>query len=237
MNRQFRNETFQGLFDRGNSLRIEDVAFDGCTFDRSAISLTQDIRKIADVRRVELLNCTASRCNTGPMVISEANISNLKTNDLLILWCPYLDRVRLSGEIGKIKINAAADTSTVGNERQKPFDEYRASFYARVDWALDISSARFQGFDARGVPGRLVRRDPESQILITRERALQIATPGWEQRLDPSNKLWPFMIKLFLQDGDPDTVFVAPLGAPKAKRDPLLKGLQELRLIGLAEPD
>lgn len=88
-----------------------------------------------------------------------------------------------------------------------------------------------------GVPGRLIRRDPESQVLITRERALQVATPGWEKQLDPSNKLWPFMVNLFLGDGDPDTVFVAPLGAAKAKRDPLLKGLQELRRIGLAEPD
>ena len=45
------------------------------------------------------------------------------------------------------------------------------------------------------------------------------------------------MVNLFLGDGDADTVFVAPLGAAKAKRDPLLKGLRELRRIGLAESD
>lgn len=87
------------------------------------------------------------------------------------------------------------------------------------------------------MPGRLIRRDPESQVLITRERALQVATPEWEKQLDPANKLWPFRINLFLSYGDADTVLVVPLGAAKAKRDPLLKGLQELRQIGLTEPD
>jgi hypothetical protein len=104
-------------------------------------------------------------------------------------------------------------------------------------WPLEISEARFKEFDVRGVPARLIRRDPESQILVTRERALEVATPGWEKKLDPSNTHWPFVIKLFLSDGYPATVLVAPLGAAKAKRDPLLKGLRELRTMGLAEPD
>lgn len=235
--KEFRNETFSRLFDRGDRLRIEDMTFRECLFENCALSLTQGISRMSEVRRVEMVGCAVNGCDTGPMVVSEVSISGLKTNDLLIFWSPYLDRVALSGEIGKIKVNAEGGTATVGNDRQKPFDDYRAKFYAGVEWALDISKARFKEFDIRGVPGRLIRRDPESQVLITRERALQVATPGWNQQLDPSNKLWPFMIDLFLGDGDEDTVFVAPLGAAKAKRDPLLKGLQELRRIGLAEPD
>jgi hypothetical protein len=235
--KEFKDQNFQGLFDRGDCLRLEDLSFRNCTFERCGLSLTQDISKMSEIRRVEMVDCIIKDCQTGPMVLSEVNIAKLKTSDLLILWCPYLDRVVFSGEFGKLKINASADTSTVGNERQNPFEAYRSRFYDCVDWALDISEARFRDFDIRGVPGRLIRRDPESQILITRERALQVAEPGWERQLDPSNKLWPFMISLFLGDGDADTVFAAPLGAPKAKRDLLLKGLQELRRIGIAEPD
>jgi hypothetical protein len=235
--KEFRNETFSRLFDRGDRLRIEDMAFRECMFENCTLSLTQDISRMSEVRRVEMVDCAVNGCDTGPMVVSEVSISGLKTNDLLIFWSPYLDRVTLTGEIGKMKVNVTADPSTHGNAKQRPFDEYRAKFYEGVEWALDISKARFKEFDIRGVPGRLIRRDPESQVLFTRERALQVATPGWKQQLDPSNKLWPFMIDLFLGDGDEDTVFVAPLGAAKAKRDPLLKGLQELRRIGLAEPD
>lgn len=143
----------------------------------------------------------------------------------------------MAGEIGPLKINALADPLFLDTPKQKPFDDFRKSFYSSVDWALDISNARFKEFDMLGVPAGLVKRDPESQIVITRERALEVAVPGWESRLHPSNKLWPFMVRLFLRDGDADTVFVAPLGAHKAKRDQLLKGLKELRDIGLAEPD
>jgi hypothetical protein len=234
---EYQSRHFHRLFDRGDRLRIADAAFRECDFESCAFSLTQDVSTMSEVRRVELDNCSMNGCGTGPLIASEVRVSNLKTNDLLILWCPYLDRVTFSGVIGKLKINATARPSTYNNERQKPFEDYRRQFYANVEWALDIRDARFKGFDFRGIPGHLVRRDPESQLLIKRERALEVATPGWEKRLDPSNKLWPFMIRLFLSDGDADTVFVAPLGAAKAKRDPLLKGLQELRRIGLAEPD
>jgi len=235
--KEFRGETFHRLFDHGGKLRIEEMRFTECIFERCGLSLTVDIWKMSEVHAVELVKCTMNRCQTGPMIVSDVAVSNLKTDDLLILWCPYLDRVILSGAIGKMKINETADPSTFGNDKQKAFYDFRGRFYARVEWALDISEARFKEFDVRGVPGRLIRRDPESQILVTRERALEVATPGWEKKLDPSNKLWPFMINLFLSDRDSDTVLVAPLGAAKAKRDPLLKGLRELRMIGLAEPD
>jgi hypothetical protein len=223
MMREFKGETFYGRFDRGDKLRIEEMRFTECTFKHCGLSLTQDISRMSEVRVVELLDCIINGCDTGPMIASDVTISNLRTSDLLILWCPYLDRVVLAGKIGSMKINPDADPSTVGNDRQKPFDAFRDRFYAGIEWALDISKARFRGFDIRGVPGRLIRRDPESQILVTRERALKVAAPGWEKQLDPSNKLWPFVINLFLSDGDPDRVLVAPLGAAKAKRDPLLK--------------
>lgn len=238
--REFKNESFYQLYDRGDRLLLEDMKFENCTFTRCAISLTEQFGRMSTVRNVELHDCAFMNCQTGPTILSNVTITSLRTIDLFIVWCPYLDRVKLSGEIGKMKVNAEADTSTYGPSnyaKQKPFDDYRDQFYAGVEWALDISEARFKEFDIRGVPGRLIRRDPESQVLITRERALQVATPGWEKQLDPANKLWPFMINLFLSDGDADTVLAAPLATAKAKRDPLLRGLQELRRIGLAEPD
>ena len=234
---EFKDERFYKLADRGDKLLLENMKFEGCEFTGCIISMTTQIDRMTTVRNVTLDDCFANGCQTGPMILANVSINNLRTDDLLIVWSPYFDRVTLSGEIGKMKINKTADPSTYNKPTQQPFEDFRAKFYAGVEWALDISQARFKEFDVRGVPGHLIRRDPESQILITRERALQVATPGWEARLDPSVNLWPFMINQFLSGSDRDTVLVAPLGAAKAKRDPLLKGLQELRRIGLAEPD
>ena len=234
---KFQNESFFGLFDRGDKLLLEDMKFEGCSFTHSGISLTTDLNRMTSVRNIRLDNCSVNGCHTGPMILRDITISNLKTSDLFIVWCPYLERVALSGKIGRMKINAAADPSTFENEKQKPFDDYRANFYANVDWALDISEARFKEFDIDGVPSRLVRRDPESQIVVTRERALQIATPGWETKLASTDTHLPFTINLFISDGDSELILVAPLGADKAERDSMLRGLRELRAIGMAEPD
>lgn len=119
-------------------------------------------------------------------------------------------------------------------EVQRPFAIQREAWYAQIDWAIDISRARFKEFDVRGIPARLFRRDPESQVVVTRDRALRAASQGL---LDPTMKLWPFMLKLFLADGDNDMILVAPMGAPAPRRNELLSGLRELRRLGVAEPD
>jgi uncharacterized protein YjbI with pentapeptide repeats len=138
----FVNQSFHGLFDDGGAL-LEDMRLDGCDFTNCGLSLTQDVKRMSSVQNVELKDCSLNGCFMGPTKLFDVTIANLKTNDLFIIWCPYLDRVTLSGEIGKMKVNLYADPSTWENEKQKPFDDYRDQFYANVEWALDISEARF----------------------------------------------------------------------------------------------
>lgn len=235
--KEFTNETFRRLFSRSDRLRFERMQFLNCTFENCGLSLTEDISRMSSAHGIELANCRINHCHFGPLIASEVAIHNLETNDLLILWCPYFDRVALSGELGRLKINATAAPSTLGNEKQRPFDEFRKKFYAEVEWALDISEARFKECDLEGIPAHLIRRDPESQIIVTRERALQVATPGWEAKLGCPKTHLPFVINLFLTDGYPEIVLVAPLGGTKAERDAELQTLREFRRIGLAQPD
>lgn len=229
----FTERSFVDLFDRGDAVRIEGVRFVDCVFENSALSLTKDVQRRSTVSDVELIRCSANGCDVGPAVLSNVVVDSLTTDDLLIVWGALFDRVVFRGLTGKIKINRAVHHVDRSPAIQGPFDLERERFYQRVEWALDISQARFKEFDIRGVPSRLIRRDPESQVIVTRERAL---VPGWRDELSASNRLWPFMIDLFLTDGDPDVVLVAPLGAPKAKREALLAGLNELRRLGVAEP-
>ena len=54
---------------------------------------------------------------------------------------------------------------------QRRWEEAMSIYYEGVDWALDIEQARFRTFMAfPGVPGHLILRDPEHQILVKRER-------------------------------------------------------------------
>lgn len=224
---------FESLFDRGDGLLIEGRRFENCTFVNCGLSLTKDIGRRAIIRNVEALNCRFNGCHVGPAIFEEVVVDRLETNDLQIFWGSLFRNVILSGQIGKLKLNPFVDAIDRSIGTQGPFDRFREQYYESIDWALDIREARFKEFDVRGIPARLFRLDPETQVVVTRERAMK---PGWRERISSSNRLWPFMIKLFLSDGDADTVLVVPLGAPKDKRDTLIRGLRELRELGVAVP-
>ncbi|WP_146119008.1 hypothetical protein [Blastopirellula marina] len=140
----------------------------------------------------------------------------------------------MKGAIGSIKVNSWVDVLDQSTKTQGPFDSARERFYREIDWALDIREGKFYNLELHGIPARLVRRDPETQFVVTRERALQ---PDWRAKLSAGNRHWPFVIDLFLSDGYPDIVLVAPKRKPKKKYLELLDGLNELRELGVAEPN
>jgi hypothetical protein len=229
--RTIANTEFYAQFDHGKRLTLESMRFEGCTFTQCILSMTDDPSRRSTVRDVHLQDCTANKCGIGPAIFEDCSIDGLATDDLLIIWGALFKHVTLAGNIGNLKINQMVDP--MAPQAQVPFDDVRFKYYRTADWALDISAARFKHFDVRGIPAHLFRLDLDSQAVVTRERALQ---PGWQDKVSSWNKLWPFMIRLFIGDGDQDTVLVAPLGAPKEERDTLLRGLKELRDLGVAEP-
>jgi hypothetical protein len=229
-----KNVTFSALYDRGDAVLLENMQFEECVFVNCGLSLTKDVNRRSVIRNISIKDCAVNGCAVGPAILENVDINNLKTNDLLIIWGATFNHVKLSGLIGKIKINPYAHHVDRTEATQGLFTAHRTSLYNSLDLALDISEARFVEFDVRGIPARLFRRDPETQVVVSRKRAL---APGWRQNVSPFNTLWPFMIDLFLSDGAEDTVLVAPLGAPKKKRDGLIRGLKELRDLGVVEPD
>jgi hypothetical protein len=97
--------------------------------------------------------------------------------------------------------------------------------------AADISQGEFEECEIQSIPAKLVRRDPETQVIVTRAKAAR----GEWRKLDLSKTHWGVSLNFFLNRGDQDIVLVAP------KRDKkfsvLLDGLRMLRDAGVAEPD
>lgn len=230
---EYKAALFERVFDRGGAT-ISNARFEACAFVDCALSLTNDPGQRTHVRNVVVQNCSANGCSVGPAILEDVTIDSLSTNDLLIVWGALFKHVVLRGDIGKMKVNVMTSAVDRADDVQRPFAVQREAWYREVDWALDISMARFKEFDARGIPARAFRRDPETQVVVTRERLLR---SRWREQIDPEMKLWPFMLKLFEADGDADMVLVAPTGAPRAKRQALVAGLHQLRRLGLAEPD
>ena len=208
------------------------MEFRRCYFDNCGLSVTcaPDLR--SRVRNVTILDCSERACNVYGAVIEDTLIDGLRTSGKLFqTWAAVFNRVTLKGKIDRMMISSTAFPGVATAEQQQAFDEVNEVYYRHVEWALDISRGEFKEFSIRGLPGHLIRRDPETQMLVTRERALRGGWKGLEFR----ENLWPVSLDLFLQREDPSIVLVAPKRHTKFRN--YLEDLHLLRQAGVTEPD
>lgn len=101
-----------------------------------------------------------------------------------------------------------------------------------MDWALDISQAEAVELELAGITARLIRRDPETQAVVTRQAALSGEWRGLDRVKGTELGLG---IQELLKWGADDIVLVAHRRSRNSKQ--LLAGIRELRAAGVAEPD
>lgn len=229
--RAYKDQVFRGLVDRDSVAVVEDIRLEQCTFTGCALSLATEPARRTTVRRIEAMSCFLAACEIQTAVIEDVIVDGLRSNDLVTTHGAVFGRVTLRGNLGRILLSPVVDAAELDSERQRAFAEANAAYYRQVDWALDISEARFSEATIRSVPARLIRRDPRTQVVVTRERA---ASGDW-RRLDLNGTYWPTAIEGMLERGDLDVVLVAPKLAPNFAR--LREGLELLRAAGVAEPE
>jgi hypothetical protein len=146
-------------------------------------------------------------------------------------WAAVFKHVMLRGKVDRVMFSPFFHPGYPESKFQQVVAQANADYYATVDWALDIRDGEFKDFDCRGVPSRLVRRDPETQIMVTRQRVLNCG-----DAIRAGGPFWESILKLFLSEPwRSESVLVAPKRSPKFKE--WLAGLHQLRQHGLAEPD
>ncbi|MFC1878302.1 hypothetical protein ACFLZW_00165 [Chloroflexota bacterium] len=231
MTKIFQDQEVHRFLDRNSGRVYSDLEFHNCRFIGSAISVTRKPMRRSTVRNVRLVDCEVTGCSVNTAIIENVVVDGLKTHTLLQTWGAVYNRVVLKGDIGRIMISSVVATGLAKPKQQQAFDKANASYYQTVGWALDISEARFDECDIRGLPSDLIVRDPETQVIIRREKALE----GKWRHLDLSKTYWKGWIELFLSSGEPDVILVAPKLSPKF--NDWLDGLKLLRDAGVAEPD
>jgi hypothetical protein len=230
--KKFEGQKFVQWFDRDSGRLYSDLEFIKCRFESSGFSITRKPELRATVRNVRLSRCEQRGSTVKAAIIEDVIVDHFKTNGLFQTWGAVFKHVTLRGKIGRIMASPLVAPGSATIDEQNAFDVANAEYYASVDWAVDISEAEFEGeCDLRRVPAHLVRRDPRTQVVIKREKAMS----GKWRDVDLSTTYWASAIEGFLNEGDADIVFVA------GKRDPkfrdLLEGLRKLREAGVAEPD
>jgi len=231
MTKIYTNQEFRSVYDRNSGRIFRDLEFRKCRFVSSSVSMTENPRRRSTIRAVKLIQCEEIGCAVESALVEDVLIDGLKTSDLLQTWGAVYKHVVLKGNIGRIMISPVIAVGMANPREQAAFDKANEEYYKTVDWALDISEARFLECDIRRVPAHLIRRDPVTQVVVTREKALL----GKWKKLDLSKTYWGGWLDYFIKSGNEDLVLVAPKRHPKY--NDWLDGLKMLRDAGVAEPD
>jgi hypothetical protein len=228
----FNNRIFNGWNEFDSGRTHCDVRFTHCTFQSCSLALSErDLAKRARVVNAELRQCSIAACGVTAVVFEDVLVDGLRTSSLFQTWAAVFKHVTLKGKIDRVMFSPFFHPGYYKSQFQRVVSEANASYYAGVDWALDIREAEFKDFDCRGVPSRLVKRDPETQIMVTRERVLKCG-----DAIRAGGPFWESWLKLFVEDGwYEDGVLVVPKRS--SKRHELAAGLQQLRRYGVAEVD
>lgn len=232
----FQNQKFHRFVDYDSGSVFSDLEFRNCDFQGCLVGITKNPTLRTTIRNMSLINCSDNGSSIGNAIIENVEVKNFKAPGLFQTFGAVFQHVVLRGKFDRLMIcSYELPDSSVNLPYQyevvEAFREANAAYYHSVDWALDISRGEFKELDIRGVPGRLIRRDPETQILITRQRVLE----GDWRDLPFKENLTPFSLDFMLKQEMADLVLVAP---KRHRKFPLyLEDLQLLRAVGIAEPD
>jgi hypothetical protein len=234
--RIFQSQSFTQVRDVAPRQRYEDLEFRACTFEDCSVGQTgPDPHQRSFIRNVQFIRCTFKPNAIGPVVLEDVVIERplLRHGRAMpFVLGVALNRVTIRGFVNALWFLIPDDVSLMDHDRGAAMRRWNADFYSTVDWALDISDAEFATFDFRpGIPARLIRRDPATQVIIRRDAALE---HDWASLRLPDSA-WNVGMERFLESGHPDHVFVAE------KRNRRFAAQSEsiamLRALGVALPD
>ena len=211
--------------------RFEAAHFDSCRFDNCLLAAPDDPARRRSVAAVRLTGCVQHSCWIEGAIITDVSVSALSSGGdmpLFLNGCVF-NHVTLSGRITALKINRSVRPGAPP-QIQAGWDAANKDFYRSVDWALDITAAAFTSVPTfEAVPGSLIRRDPETQVLIARRLLAAESLAG----IDFGSTSYDIAISWFLATSPyDDCVLVAARKNRKFKEQ--LRVLTALRQRGLA---
>lgn len=188
------------------------VTFDDCIFEASSVSV-----KVADTERltvegVELNNCQVSGGGLRGVYLRNVTVANLKVKSLpQVMGCVF-EHVVLRGRINQLII----DSEFRAARSSQFFAQSEKGAYANIDWALDISELDCPDLDIRGVPARLVRRDPTVHAVVSYETAQATDWSSVVKSIDLAGAAFGSVISMLMRKKWEDVILVAARRGKKA---------------------
>lgn len=204
--------------------------FYNCVFYAGLIQNTS-VRNRVIIEDIILKNCELKGFDVEGPIIKNVVVDGLKTNRLHHLSGAAFQHVVLRGKIGRIIISPFRKSNKSLKKWNKILGEANNNFYKKIDWALDISEADFEDCDIRGIPSRLIRMNPKTQIAITREKAIALQKE-WKL-LNLSGTYFVEVIDSLIQSDENEKILIALKESYSVlDYDAQVRGIKMLREIG-----
>ena len=243
----YADRELRSIFERCEGGRHTEFRFERCSFVNCNIGIPNRVDGRPIVERAVLIDCAASNVSLGAAVVRDAIVQGLRVRGECTAFGTLFERVVLRGRLGSFRVRPLVRHGDRGVVAAFAADNRLR--YEQVDWALDITELLAQEAEFQGVPSALVRRDPATQVVVRREKAIQ-AFGGWPsdpiERARRSNSLddrigrgrgaWAAALTIMLDEGADDVVLAAPRGASKRVFQGEMDGLRALVDMGIAEP-
>lgn len=222
--RIFKNQTYRDVEIIG-AFSKEAFEFERCTFDHCRAGSRTGPRH--RLRRITLRRCTLDNCHLFPSIFEDCLFEDIAfRGDITVRQfrgCAF-KHVTIAGPV-----RASLDIFDypLHRDRADLLAAEDAAYYRDVDWALDISRAEFTEVRIHTIPGRLIRRDQETQALVRREK---LVDDRWSKM---NLGLLEYDLKDLIRSGKEDLVLIAPRRGKNFKA--ALAAIQRLREAGIAE--
>lgn len=226
----FKQEAF---WHRGEPLSLSDAKVEVSAFNQCVIrSVPHGWNRFSDI---DVSDASHWNCSVSGCTFDEVRLHGLKKTGAapLFVWASAFRHTTLSGNISGLKINRADMQPDLPEYEVEWRENETRSFYSDVDWALDITSAKFpNGVTLEALPGDKIIRDPETQVLIYRDK---LHAMDWRS-LNYDGTAIDIAISWFETGSLFDSVVVVPRSASKYRAADL-RVLEMLRRKGIAEPN
>ncbi len=222
MTQKYAKEQFEYRKIIESSETIADLAFEQCRFAGGAIMQAEDDPAYGlAVGNVSLRKCKAGNVLLYGIRFDDVTVDTLSHGKTIELEACVCKHVVLRGSLGAVRFSPAIE-----EDSRKVLAPAAARLYEDIDWALDITEAKFSDVEIWDVPGHLVKRDPETQFLIRRDVAAAAeidALPEYAQVLVERAAEAPYET----------SVLAAPTRSKSFEE--ALRAFRELRDLGIAE--
>ncbi|MEU4522967.1 hypothetical protein AB0F52_30195 [Amycolatopsis sp. NPDC024027] len=204
------------------SATFAGLAFEQCTFAGGALMQEQDDPAYGLlVRDVSLQKCKVGNVVLYGIRCDGVTVDTLGHSKPIEFEACVFEHVVLRGNLGAVRFSPAID-----DESRKVLAPAAVKLYEEIDWALDITEAKFSGIEMWDVPGHLVKRDPETQFLVRRDAAAAANIDAL-----------PFYAQILIERAAEAPYETSVLAAPARSKDfeEALDAFRKLRDLGIAE--